>query len=207
MAGTGERESLQRLGGGRWRTRDERFLIEPQSGTWVVVDAEQTDELGLALVRGPFGSLTAAKAAIAEAREAKPEASPLAERAERIKRADPERPESRASVTKPKRPDEPRWIAEMPASDRRRAQRLIERLTNAGAPDPDGMARRDIAGDTPAVAAYALERAIAGLGPNPDAAAVVRLLQDGRDPDLDVRWQLIDGEGRPITVSRRKRGA
>ena len=54
-------EGLKRLGGGRWQTRDERFTIEPQSGTWVVVDAEQTDELGLALVRGPFGSLGAAK--------------------------------------------------------------------------------------------------------------------------------------------------
>lgn len=52
--------SLERLGGGRWQTRDERFTIEPQSGTWVVVDAEATDELGLPLVRGPFPSLTAA---------------------------------------------------------------------------------------------------------------------------------------------------
>ena len=45
--------SLKRLGGGRWQTRDERFTIEPQSGTWVVVDGEQTDDLGLALVRQP----------------------------------------------------------------------------------------------------------------------------------------------------------
>ena len=73
-------ESLKRLGGGRWQTRDERFTIEPQSGTWVVVDAEQTDDLGLALVRGPFGSLGAAKAAIAEARAAEPATSPLASR-------------------------------------------------------------------------------------------------------------------------------
>jgi len=28
--------SLKRLGGGRWQTRDERFTIEPESGTWVV---------------------------------------------------------------------------------------------------------------------------------------------------------------------------
>ncbi|MFI5200311.1 MAG: hypothetical protein ACHQXL_08065 [Candidatus Limnocylindrales bacterium] len=52
--------ALKRLGGGRWQTRDERFTIEPQSGTWVVVDSEQTDDLGLPLVRGPFASLTAA---------------------------------------------------------------------------------------------------------------------------------------------------
>ena len=61
-------ESLKRLGGGRWQTRDERFTIEPQSGTWAVVDAEATDDLGLPLVRGPFRSLTDAKAAIAAAR-------------------------------------------------------------------------------------------------------------------------------------------
>ena len=54
--------SLKRLGGGRWQTRDERFTIEPQSGTWVLVDGEQTDDLGLPLVRGPFRSLTEANA-------------------------------------------------------------------------------------------------------------------------------------------------
>ena len=72
--------SLKRLGGGRWETRDGRFAIEPQSGTWVVVDTEQTDDLGLPLVRGPFGSLTAAKDAIETARGAGPATSPLAER-------------------------------------------------------------------------------------------------------------------------------
>src|SRR6478735_1381379 len=75
--------SLKRLGGGRWQTRDERFTIEPQSGTWVVVDAEQTDDLGMALVRGPFPSLTAAKDAIASARSSGPATSPLADQIER----------------------------------------------------------------------------------------------------------------------------
>ena len=70
--------SLKRLGGGRWETRDGRFAIEPQSGTWVVVDSTQTDDLGLPLVRGPFGSLTAAKEAIGSARTAGPAESPLA---------------------------------------------------------------------------------------------------------------------------------
>lgn len=80
---------LKRLGGGRWQTRDERFTIEPQSGTWVVVDGEQTDDLGMALVRGPFPSLTAAKDAIANARSSAPAASPLAERIERRRREPP----------------------------------------------------------------------------------------------------------------------
>ena len=73
-------ESLKRLGGGRWQTRDERFTIEPQSGTWAVVDAEETDDFGLPLVRGPFPSLTAAKTAIATARTTEPATSPLAGR-------------------------------------------------------------------------------------------------------------------------------
>ena len=65
---TDKEQALKRLGGGRWQTRDERFTIEPQGGTWVVVDAEQTDDLGLALVRGPYGSLRDAKEAIEQAR-------------------------------------------------------------------------------------------------------------------------------------------
>jgi dihydrofolate reductase len=84
-----EDTSLKRLGGGRWQTRDERFTIEPQSGTWVVIDAEQTDDLGLPLIRGPFGSLTAAKGAIADARQAAPSESSLPARAERLRGSDP----------------------------------------------------------------------------------------------------------------------
>ena len=82
-------ESLKRLGGGRWQTRDERFTIEPQSGTWVVVDADQTDDLGLALVRGPFRSLTDAKAAIGDARGATAARSPLEARLEEARRRAP----------------------------------------------------------------------------------------------------------------------
>ena len=73
-------EGLKRLGGGRWETRDGRFTIEPASGTWSVLDTEETDDLGLPLVRGPFRSLTDAKAAIATARESAAPASPLAGR-------------------------------------------------------------------------------------------------------------------------------
>ncbi len=94
-------ESLKRLGGGRWQTRDERFTIEPQSGTWAVVDAEATDDLGLPLVRGPFRSLTDAKAAIAAARTSEPAESPLAERLERG-RSSPASASASASASKPK---------------------------------------------------------------------------------------------------------
>ena len=87
MAGS---DALKRIGGGRWETRDGRFQIEPQSGTWVIVDTTQTNEFGLPLVRGPFGSLGAAKDAIEEARTEGPAESPLAERIEEVKRRPPE---------------------------------------------------------------------------------------------------------------------
>src|SRR6478609_2811082 len=96
-------ESLKRLGGGRWRTRAERFTIEPQSGTWAVVDAEATDDLGLPLVRGPFRSLPDAKAAIAAARTSDAPASPLADRLERGRTAPKAETESMRKAKAPPR--------------------------------------------------------------------------------------------------------
>jgi hypothetical protein len=107
-------DSLRRLGGGRWETRDGRFAIEPQSGTWVIVDNEQTDELGLPLVRGPFGSLTAAKDAIESARTEGPKASPLAERIEQARRAEKAAPAATRSSQETGRG--PRREAPEPAS-------------------------------------------------------------------------------------------
>ena len=218
-------ESLKRLGGGRWQTRDERFTIEPQSGTWVVVDGEQTDDLGLALVRGPFGSLGAAKEAIAAARGSEPEASPLAARVKELgarpaaKAAKPakgarsagaaasaERAEGAPTATRskpkpePEAEPEPRWMAALEPADRRRATRLIDRLAEAGAPDPEGIARRDIVGDVPAVAEFAIARALLALGGDATAAKVASLLAGGRDEDLGVRWRLVDDDDRPITI-------
>ena len=226
--------SLKRLGGGRWQTRDERFTIEPESGTWVVVDAEQTDDLGLPLVRGPFRSLGDAKEAITAARTSPPAASPLAGRVGRHKAASPVdakpgqakpgtpaaaptraargggaaaappegEPESPARP--PAEPAEPRWFGALEPDARRQARRMIARLEEAGAPDPEGMARRDIVGEVAAVAAFAIERKLEALGPDADPAAVAALLAEGRDDDLGVRWRLVDGDGRPIAIDPRK---
>ena len=227
-ARTVKEESLKRLGGGRWQTRDERFTIEPQSGTWVVVDAEQTDDLGLPLVRGPFGSLGAAKAAIATAREGEPAASPLAAKlrdrpAAKSNSADDRPPKNAASASKPatakapsrsktdgaaraagrakpEPPAEPRWIRALEPTTRRRAKRLIDRLGEAGAADPEGIARRDIVGEVPAAAAFAIAREIRALGDDASPSKVARLLAGGRDDELGVRWRLVDGEDRPITL-------
>ena len=199
-----EDEGLRRLGGGRWQTRDERFLIEPQSGTWAVVDAEQTDDLGLPLVRGPFKSLTAAKEAIAAARGEAAPASPLTDR-KAAAEAPPEEPaEAKEKSTKEpethKEPEEPRWFRDLEPDDQRRAARLIERLTKAGASDAEGIVRRDLVGEVPAIAAYAIERAIRELGSEPSIAEIVELLNEGRDSGLSVRWRLVDGDGRPIRI-------
>jgi hypothetical protein len=227
--------SLKRLGGGRWQTRDERFSIEPQSGTWVVIDAEQTDDLGLPLVRGPFRSLTDAKEAIAEARSSPAAASPLADRIGRRRATrDAQRPArtagSKASATaespeprkrsKPRNepraepphsredepPAEPRWVAALDPEKRRHARRLIARLEAAGAPDPEGMARRDVVGDVASVAAFAVARQLDRFGPAADPEKVAELLAEGRDEDLGVRWRLVDGDGRPIAIDSRKGG-
>jgi hypothetical protein len=93
----------------------------------------------------------------------------------------------------------------LPPADRRRARASIERLTAAGAPDPDGIARRDLSGGVPAIATFALTRRLQDLGPDPTVDAVVELLADGRDDGLEVKWKIVDGEGRPIVLSRSKK--
>ena len=228
---------LKRLGGGRWRTRDERFTIEPQSGTWVVVDAEQTDDFGMPLVRGPFPSLTSAKDAISGARTAEPVTSPLAERAER-RRSEPENARAETSRGEPPRtatprgaavdastprrsgrsapskpatsaPDEPQqepgWLRDLEPAERGRARRAITRLTDLGVDDPEGVVRRDVVGDVPAIAAEAIRRRLAAVTDDTSPAEVAELLADGRDDELGVRWRIVDGGGRPILLEPQRR--
>jgi hypothetical protein len=183
--------SLKRLGGGRWQTRDERFSIEPQSGTWVLVDAEQTDDLGLPLVRGPFRSLTEAKAAVEAARGTAAPESPLAGRvkdaptkpspapvatkaraeaprdtssAKTKPTARAERPTTRPEP-KPEPQPEPRWIVDLTPRDRGRARRLIETLAEAGVRDAENVVRQDLTGGVPTVARVAIADRLAALLP------------------------------------------
>src|SRR5690242_11350358 len=60
--------ALRRESAGTYRSGDGRFTVEQSSGRWLVIDAEQQDDLGQPLVRGPFDTLAAAKAAAADAR-------------------------------------------------------------------------------------------------------------------------------------------
>ena len=200
--------SLKRLGGGRWETRDGRFAIEPQSGTWVIVDSEGTDELGLPLVRGPYPSLTAAKDAIESVREGAPAESPLAERlaaaaapAEAKTSKKGARGKKAAPPEPPPPPPEPRWLTELPAPDRRRARDWIERLEGAGFPDAEEIARDEVARGRPAVVRAVVARELARVAAETDRGAVeaaVGLLADGAETTLGVRWRLVDGDGRAV---------
>jgi len=71
---------LKRESAGRYATGDGRFTVEKSSGGWMVIDADQTDELGLPLVRGPFDTLDDARAAIEAARSGPAPTSSLAKR-------------------------------------------------------------------------------------------------------------------------------
>jgi hypothetical protein len=191
-------ESLRRLGGGRWQSKDGRFTVEPESGTWVVVDNTQTNELGLPLVRGPYPSLTAAREAIEDARDSGPSESPLAERI----RATP-KPKAEPAKKKPEPPAEPKWLRDLDESEHRKAKALIKRLDEAGVGNPEAVARAETADELPAVARVALERGFTEAAAAKDAATAVRLVVDvllkGRDERTGARWSIVDGEGRRLT--------
>jgi ribosomal protein S18 acetylase RimI-like enzyme len=69
-------DALKRERAGTYRSVDGRFTVEQSSSGWMVLDAEQTDGLGLPLARGPFGTLDDAKAAMADARTGAPPDAP-----------------------------------------------------------------------------------------------------------------------------------
>lgn len=73
-------DKLNRETAGRYVTGDGRFTVEQGSNGWTVQDAEQTDDFGLPLVRGPFSTLDGAREAIAAARTGPTPLSDLADR-------------------------------------------------------------------------------------------------------------------------------
>jgi ribosomal protein S18 acetylase RimI-like enzyme len=76
---------LKRETAGRYTTADGRFTVEQGSGGWMITDAEQTNELGLPLVRGPFGTLDVARDGLDAAREGQAPTSELAGRMAELK--------------------------------------------------------------------------------------------------------------------------
>ena len=86
---------------------DGRFQIEPQSGTWVIVDTTQTNEFGLPLVRGPFGSLTArSRGDRNRPRRGTVSESPLAERIQQARQGRPGAAAFRCRVAEARRREE-----------------------------------------------------------------------------------------------------
>jgi len=109
----------------------------------------------------------------------------------------------RVAVTPPSTggaPREPGWLTDLHPSRRGRARRLIAQLASDGIPDPEGLVRRDVIGDVPALAAHAIARRLAELAADATPSDVTALLVDGRDDALGVRWRLVDGAGRPIVL-------
>ena len=102
MAQPDDPTKLKRESAGRYRTADGRFGVEQSSGGWMVVDDEQTNELGLPLVRGPFASLDAARAAVEGARAGPAPTSDLATRMAALPKA-----KKPAAKPEPKKPPEP----------------------------------------------------------------------------------------------------
>jgi hypothetical protein len=220
-------DPLRRLGGGRWETKDGRFTIEPQSGTWVIVDSTQTNEFGLPLVRGPFPSLGAARAAIETARTEGPARSPLEDRIAQGRREAPREsarstPKSTAKGKKgskthaaappdgerrpePEPPPEPAWLRNLTPADRRKAKQLVARLEALGIEHADDIVRAEVAGGQPALARLGLERRLGDIAEAAgDGRAAVRAAMEailaGKDDDTGARWRLVDGDGRQITT-------
>ncbi len=219
--------ALKRLGAGRWETRDGQFTIEPQSGTWVIVDSTQSNDFGLPLVRGPFGSLSAARDAIETARADGPARSPLADRVEQARsektraakpkprargkpKLEPE-PEPEPEPVRPIEPEqpvesapppEPGWLAELSRADRRSAVALAARLEALGIVDHWSIVRAELVDGQPALARLAIGRRLAAVmradGHGASVDAVVAVLLAGTDDDIGVSWRLVDGAGRPI---------
>ena len=71
---------LKREAAGRYVSGDGRFTVDQASGGWMVSDAEQTNELGLPLVRGPFAKLEEAREGMEAARRGPAPISSLTDR-------------------------------------------------------------------------------------------------------------------------------
>ena len=120
-------DALKRERAGTYRTGDGRFTIEGSSSGWLLLDGEQTDELGLPLARGPFATLDAAKAAIGPVRNSPVPTSEVAQR--RGRRTD--RPKEHAVVapadlgsagrSPASKPAEPRQLRRAPTPPPRQA--------------------------------------------------------------------------------------
>lgn len=147
-------DKLVRREAGTYRTADERFEVRQAGAGWFVVDSQQMNEFGQALMLGPFGTLEAVRGALPEARstEVKPKAPPIA------------RPKPSKSLTPERaKPPPPSWIDQLPKAAAAEVRRLIAALEREGVQNAESLVRRDRDGQAPQVAGALIERRMAEL--------------------------------------------
>lgn len=151
-------DKLTRQEAGTYRTADGRFEVREGATGWFLVDSAQTNEFGQELMRGPFDTLKAARAALPEARGAKPKLRVVPKPAKggkaRVKATAKEEPEPPAPKS---------WIDELPASEASQVRRLIAALESEGIADPEKLVRRDRDGLSPAIAETLIRRRLDAL--------------------------------------------
>jgi hypothetical protein len=163
-------DKLLREEAGTYHTADGRFEVRETAGEWFLVDAEQANEFGQELIRGPFATLKALRAAIPEAREST--AAPVRPR--------PKIAAKKGGATKKVEPPPPppSWIDELPRSEAARVRLLIRALEGEGVADAEALVRRDRDGLFPTVAATLIQRRL--------DAIVEELPEKGRRPGRDL---------------------
>lgn len=148
-------DKLVREEAGTYHTADGRFEARETAGEWFLVDAQQANEFGQELIRGPFATLKALRAAIPDAREAK--ASPLRPRPKLAAK----RGGAKEKAEPP--PPPPSWIDELPKAEAARLRLLIRALEGEGVEDAEAIVRRDREGLFPTVAATLIQRRLDAL--------------------------------------------
>lgn len=163
-------DKLLRQEAGTYHTADGRFEARETAGEWFLVDTEQANEFGQELIRGPFATLKALRAAIPGARDST---------------AGPARPRPKAARTRGEKkakaeppPPPPTWIDELPKAEAARIRLLIRALDGEGIPDAESLVRRDREGLFPTVATTLIERRLDAL--------VQDLPEKGRKPARDL---------------------
>ena len=119
MAESEAPEKLKRERAGTYVTGDGRFTVEQTSSGWLLLDAEQANELGLPLTRGPFATLDEARSAIAAARTGPAPKGDIVSIADRPRKATPK---SAVRDAEDEDEDEPKQAKPRPAPSRRPAK-------------------------------------------------------------------------------------
>ena len=208
-------DKLVRQAAGTYRTADDRFEVRDAGTGWFLVDSEQTNDFGQALIQGPFATLAAVRSAIPPARSAKvtPIRPPAATKRRGTGAPAPGKGTKRAAEPPP--PPPPTWIDKLPRADGAAVRRLIASLERDGIRDAEALVRRDREGIGPALAVRLIERGLAEIVDElpergrPGARELVRraveLLTAGGTPTGADRpgWALVEVGPEPEPPNRR----